>query len=125
MVAAAGRQGPAYLYMHVYMTQTQTNGQGHRIHFVAVETEGARSPENAQKPPIVLIHGPCSALQIKGASASCHIICLFAEARALLLPPNTEGFGASVFHWRYNIPALAQSHRVYAIDLLGFGAFRT
>lgn len=60
---------------------------GHRVHYVAVETESARAPANAHKPPIVLIHG----------------------------------FGASVFHWRYNIPALAQDHRVYAIDLLGFG----
>ena len=32
-----------------------------------------------------------------------------------------HGFGASTSHWRYNIPALAESHRVYAIDLLGFG----
>ena len=32
-----------------------------------------------------------------------------------------HGFGASAYHYRYNIPALAQSHRVYAIDLLGFG----
>ncbi|XP_062220049.1 pheophytinase, chloroplastic-like [Phragmites australis] len=32
-----------------------------------------------------------------------------------------HGFGASAFHWRYNIPELAKKHKVYAIDLLGFG----
>ncbi|XAR57911.1 hypothetical protein NMG60_11026214 [Bertholletia excelsa] len=32
-----------------------------------------------------------------------------------------HGFGASAFHWRYNIPALAKKYKVYAIDLLGFG----
>ena len=33
-----------------------------------------------------------------------------------------HGFGASIGHWRKNIPALAQAgHRVYALDLLGFG----
>ena len=33
-----------------------------------------------------------------------------------------HGFGASWGHWRKNIPFLAKSCRVYAIDLLGFGA---
>lgn len=33
-----------------------------------------------------------------------------------------HGFGASWGHWRNNIPALAKSCRVYALDLLGFGA---
>jgi len=34
-----------------------------------------------------------------------------------------HGFGASSFHWRSNINALAEAgNRVYAIDLLGFGA---
>jgi pimeloyl-ACP methyl ester carboxylesterase len=34
-----------------------------------------------------------------------------------------HGFGATYAHWRKNIPALAaQGYRVYAIDLLGFGA---
>ena len=32
-----------------------------------------------------------------------------------------HGFGASVYHWRYIIPHLAQHCRVYALDCLGFG----
>ena len=35
-----------------------------------------------------------------------------------------HGFGASIEHWRNNLPVLAQNHTVYAIDLLGFGASR-
>ncbi|KAL7606232.1 pheophytinase, chloroplastic [Lactuca sativa] len=33
-----------------------------------------------------------------------------------------HGFGASVAHWRRNIPTLGETNTVYAIDLLGFGA---
>ncbi len=34
-----------------------------------------------------------------------------------------HGFGASIGHWQKNIPVLAESgYRVYALDLLGFGA---
>jgi len=33
-----------------------------------------------------------------------------------------HGFGASSGHWRKNIPGLAAIARVYAIDLIGFGA---
>ena len=32
-----------------------------------------------------------------------------------------HGFGASSDHWRKTLPVLAATHRVYAIDLLGFG----
>lgn len=32
-----------------------------------------------------------------------------------------HGFGASSEHWRRTLPVLAQSNRVYAIDLIGFG----
>ncbi|RUR84510.1 alpha/beta fold hydrolase [Chlorogloeopsis fritschii PCC 9212] len=33
-----------------------------------------------------------------------------------------HGFGASIGHWRQNIPELAKYYNVYALDLLGFGA---
>lgn len=33
-----------------------------------------------------------------------------------------HGFGASIGHWRKNFRVLAESHRVYAIDLLGLGS---
>lgn len=35
-----------------------------------------------------------------------------------------HGFGASIEHWRQNIPVISEQHTVYALDLLGFGASR-
>ncbi|KAK3003999.1 hypothetical protein RJ639_018505, partial [Escallonia herrerae] len=32
-----------------------------------------------------------------------------------------HGFGANSGHWRKNIPILAESHRVYSLDLIGYG----
>lgn len=50
----------------------------------------AKNPQDADKPPLILLHG----------------------------------FGAAIEHWRHNIPILSQNHRVYAVDLLGFGGSR-
>jgi len=33
-----------------------------------------------------------------------------------------HGFGASIGHWRQNVPELGRHHTVYALDMLGFGA---
>ncbi|MFN5162025.1 MAG: alpha/beta fold hydrolase [Cyanobacteriota bacterium] len=41
-----------------------------------------------------------------------------APAAAVLI----HGFGASIRHWRHNLPVLAQEVEVFALDLLGFGA---
>ena len=47
--------------------------------------------------------------------------------QALTSTPNApaviliHGFGASSIHWRKNIPELAQTCQVYAIDLIGYG----
>jgi pimeloyl-ACP methyl ester carboxylesterase len=40
------------------------------------------------------------------------------------LPPVVliHGFGASLGHWRHNLPVIAGQQPVYALDLLGFGA---
>lgn len=51
-----------------------------------------------------------------------HTICYTVQGhgRPLLL---IHGFGASIGHWRNNIPAIANAgYQVYALDLLGFGA---
>ena len=45
----------------------------------------------------------------------------YSKAPPLIL---IHGFGASIEHWRNNIPVLSQQHSVYALDLLGFGAAR-
>jgi pimeloyl-ACP methyl ester carboxylesterase len=49
-----------------------------------------------------------------------------AENSGNLRPPLIliHGFGASIEHWRNNIPVLSRQHSVYALDLLGFGASR-
>jgi pimeloyl-ACP methyl ester carboxylesterase len=51
-----------------------------------------------------------------------HRICysVQGEGRPIIL---VHGFGASIGHWRKNIPLLAAAgYRVFALDLLGFGA---
>lgn len=51
-----------------------------------------------------------------------HKICytVLGEGKPLIL---IHGFGASIGHWRKNIPVLAEAgYQVFALDLLGFGA---
>lgn len=52
---------------------------------------------------------------VKAATGDC------CEKSPLIL---LHGFGASIEHWRHNLPVLSQQHTVYALDLLGFGASR-
>ncbi|MCC0176251.1 alpha/beta fold hydrolase [Waterburya agarophytonicola K14] len=35
-----------------------------------------------------------------------------------------HGFGASIEHWRHNLPVISRTYDIYALDLLGFGASR-
>ncbi|GAB4241290.1 MAG: alpha/beta fold hydrolase [Elainellaceae cyanobacterium] len=50
-----------------------------------------------------------------------HTICYTVQGSGLPLI-LVHGFGASIGHWRKNIPVLAEAgYRVFAIDLLGFG----
>lgn len=73
---------------------------GHKIHYVCYEDEAHSS----------------------ATTSSSHDAQEEEEARLRRTPlVLIHGFGASVFHWRYNIPQLAKYHRVYAVDLLGFG----
>ena len=48
-------------------------------------------------------------------------ICYQAEGKTGPAVVLVHGFGASWGHWRKTIPVLAQSCRVFAIDLIGFG----
>ncbi|OKH24644.1 alpha/beta fold hydrolase [Chroogloeocystis siderophila] len=41
------------------------------------------------------------------------------ETKPLVL---LHGFGTSIGHWRQNLDVLSESHTVYALDMLGFGA---
>ncbi len=58
------------------------------------------------------VHGLCRAPEVGEALVR-------AKTRPAVL--LVHGFGASTDHWRHNIPVLANTYEVHAIDLLGFG----
>ena len=62
-------------------------------------------------------------VQYKNWTWNDHIISYVQLGQNEDLPPLLliHGFGASAYHWRYNMPYLSRKYRVYAIDLLGFG----
>lgn len=64
------------------------------------------------------IYARCTSWEWKGYKIN-YVIEGDGRGPALLL---VHGFGASIGHWRRNIPVLAERYTVYAIDLLGFGA---
>mmetsp|Transcript_19055 Transcript_19055/g.57578 ORF Transcript_19055/g.57578 Transcript_19055/m.57578 type:complete len:408 (+) Transcript_19055:291-1514(+) len=74
-------------------------------------TSPAQAAPESAKPPYYLHSWRWRGHKINYAVAGCG-------------PPVVlvHGFGASVGHWRKNIPELAKSHQVLAIDLLGQGA---
>lgn len=55
---------------------------------------------------------------VEGGSRVHYLVSGPADGAPLVL---VHGFGASWFHFRNNVPALARHFRVYAIDLVGFG----
>ena len=61
---------------------------------------------------------PASASNVQSTHSINYIQVGDASKPAILL---VHGFGASSYHWRYNVPILAQKYNVYALDLLGFG----
>lgn len=52
--------------------------------------------------------------------------CYYRAENERFCPPMIliHGFGASIPHFRHNIPYFGQNYTVYALDLLGFGASR-
>ena len=67
------------------------------------------------------VHHWCRLSRAHWLVPACSVLLLAgpADGEPLLL---VHGFGASVGHWRKNMPAFAaKGYRTYAIDLLGFG----
>ncbi|KAH6775118.1 alpha/beta-Hydrolases superfamily protein [Perilla frutescens var. hirtella] len=86
---------------------------------VAAGTEESLPPLEVRE-----IDGKCKKWVWKGYAINYLVYPEISGDAADVNPPLllVHGFGASIAHWRRNIPTLAQSHTVYAIDLIGFGA---
>jgi pimeloyl-ACP methyl ester carboxylesterase len=81
---------------------------------IIVLTQSSQSPANSDANPL-------PPLQIHTWQWNGYTIpyAVMGQGEPLLL---VHGFGASIGHWRKNIPVLAAAgYRVYALDLLGFG----
>ncbi|XP_051123544.1 uncharacterized protein LOC127246305 isoform X2 [Andrographis paniculata] len=93
----------------------------------SVASPAAESVEKEELlPPLELgeINAKCKKWVWKGYTINYLVYPADSAAAATNRPPLllVHGFGASIAHWRRNIPTLAQNYTVYAIDLLGFGA---
>ncbi|XP_002962489.2 uncharacterized protein LOC9662179 [Selaginella moellendorffii] len=65
------------------------------------------------------IYSQCKVWEWKGLYKINYVALVSSGGPAILL---VHGFGASIGHFRRNIPVLAKNYSVYAIDLLGLGA---
>lgn len=81
--------------------------------------QGFSDPEAAIASPAELSTATAQHFLWKGWRTH-HTSCTAAESSVPII--LVHGFGGSVGHWRHNLPELGRYHRVYAIDLLGFGA---
>ncbi|KAL3641451.1 hypothetical protein CASFOL_016419 [Castilleja foliolosa] len=89
-------------------------------------TEAVSSGKEELLPPLEVgeIDGKCKKWVWRGYTVNYFVYPEINSDAAAMNPPLllVHGFGASIAHWRRNIPTLAQSSTVYAIDLIGFGA---
>ncbi|XP_052116731.1 uncharacterized protein LOC107482785 isoform X2 [Arachis duranensis] len=89
--------------------QTRTwNWRGYSIRYQCAGNDG---------PALVLVHGFGAN---RGASEQ-RMSCLHVTSRSRVQAVETATDIIISNHWRKNIPVLAKSHRVYAIDLIGYG----
>ncbi|KAL3752039.1 hypothetical protein ACJRO7_012799 [Eucalyptus globulus] len=103
---------------------------------IAVRYRRHASPPSSSTVPNAVLKGHTTQDRVQGDEAPCppqlevqsrvwnwrgysiRYQCCGDSGPALVL---IHGFGANSDHWRKNIPVLAKSHRVYAIDLIGYG----
>lgn len=89
----------------------------------SIATIEASDRTSAPYPPLKRFHETFEWNHVVGNTTKTHKINYRVEgpldAKPLLL---VHGFGANVNHFRYQFAALSKEYRVYAIDLLGFGA---
>ncbi|CAA0827775.1 alpha/beta-Hydrolases superfamily protein [Striga hermonthica] len=96
-----------------------------RANASTASTVAASAGKEVSLPPLEVreIDGKCRKWVWKGYAVNYFVYPQIDGDVAGVSPPLllVHGFGASIAHWRRNIPTLAQGRTAYAIDLIGFG----